>query len=39
MIFEDVWLGSFIHRYLHASPIAFLQLFRSETVVALDQTQ
>lgn len=38
-VFEDVWLGSFLHRYVTSTPIAFLQLFRSETVVDLDQTQ
>lgn len=39
-IFEDVWLGSFIHTYLSPGPpIAYLNLFRSEIVVDLDQTQ
>lgn len=38
-IFEDVWLGSFVHRFLPRAPVAFVQLFRSETVVDLDQTQ
>ena len=39
-IFEDVWLGSFVHRFVcGAAPIAWVQLFRSETVVDLDQTQ
>ena len=45
-IFEDVWLGSFVHRFISrpsrlapAPPIAYVQLFRSESVVDLDQTQ
>ena len=39
-VFEDVWLGSFVHRFVcGAAPIAWVQLFRSETVVDLDQTQ
>ena len=38
-IFEDVWLGSFVHRFVASRPIAWVQLFRSETVVDLDQTQ
>ena len=40
-IFEDVWLGSFVHRFVAPapSPITYVQLFRSETVVDLDQTQ
>ena len=39
-IFEDVWLGSFVHRFLApGEPIGFVQLFRSETVVDLDQAQ
>jgi hypothetical protein len=39
-IFEDVWLGSFVHRFLAPGPpIAYLQLFRSDTIVDLDSTQ
>ena len=37
-IFEDVWLGSFVHRFV-SRPITWVQLFRSGTVVDLDQTQ
>ena len=39
-VFEDVWLGSFVHRFVYPDPpIAYVQLLRSETVVDLDQTQ
>lgn len=36
-IFEDVWLGSFVHRFIVPRPLTFVQLFKSEIVCDLDQ--